>query len=120
MAAYFALLEPGDTVMGMPLDQGGHLTHGTKVNFSGQLYNFVGYGLDEDGMLDYDAMAALASEHKPKLIVAGATAYPRIIDFEAFRAAPTTSARCSWSTRRTSRASSPGVRTRRRCRSPMS
>jgi glycine hydroxymethyltransferase len=87
MAAYFALLEPGDTVMGMPLDQGGHLTHGTKVNFSGQLYNFVGYGLGEDDMLDYDGMAALASKHKPKLIVAGATAYPRIIDFEAFRAA---------------------------------
>jgi glycine hydroxymethyltransferase len=86
MAAYFALLEPGDTVLGMPLDQGGHLTHGTKVNFSGQLYNFVGYGLGDDERLDYDALARIAGEAKPKMIVAGATAYPRIIDFEAFRA----------------------------------
>ncbi len=86
MAAYFAVLEPGDTVMGMPLDQGGHLTHGTKVNFSGQLYDFVGYGLDDDELLDYEGMAAIAREHRPKLIVAGATAYPRTIDFAAFRA----------------------------------
>jgi glycine hydroxymethyltransferase len=87
MAAYFALLEPGDTVMGMPLDQGGHLTHGTKVNFSGQLYNFVGYGLHDDSeLIDYENAARLAREHRPKMIVAGATAYPRVIDFEAFRA----------------------------------
>ncbi len=86
MAAYFAVLEPGDTVMGMPLDQGGHLTHGTKVNFSGKLYDFVGYGLDDDELLDYDGMAAIARECRPKLIVAGATAYPRTIDFAAFRA----------------------------------
>jgi glycine hydroxymethyltransferase len=87
MAVYFALLEPGDTVMGMPLDQGGHLTHGAPVNFSAKLYNFVGYGLDDaTELLDYDAMARIASEHKPKMIVAGATAYPRIIDFDAFRA----------------------------------
>jgi glycine hydroxymethyltransferase len=87
MAAYFALLEPGDTVMGMPLDQGGHLTHGAPVNFSAKLFNFVGYGLDDDTeLLDYDAMARIATEHRPKMIVAGATAYPRIIDFEAFRA----------------------------------
>jgi len=87
MAAYFALLEPGDTVMGMPLDQGGHLTHGASVNFSAKLYNFVGYGLHDDTeLLDYDEMARIASEHKPKMIVAGATAYPRTIDFEAFRA----------------------------------
>jgi glycine hydroxymethyltransferase len=87
MAAYFALLEPGDTVMGMPLDQGGHLTHGTKVNFSGQLYNFVGYGLHDDTeLIDYDGAARLAREHRPKMIVAGATAYPRVIDFDAFRA----------------------------------
>lgn len=86
MAVYFALLEPGDTVMGMPLDQGGHLTHGAPVNFSAKLYNFVGYGLDDDTeLLDYDAMARVAHESKPKMIVAGATAYPRIIDFEAFR-----------------------------------
>ncbi|MEX0666578.1 MAG: serine hydroxymethyltransferase [Acidimicrobiia bacterium] len=87
MAAYFALLEPGDTVMGMPLDQGGHLTHGAAPNFSAKLFNFVGYGLDDaTELLDYDAMARIARECKPKMIVAGATAYPRVIDFEAFRA----------------------------------
>ncbi|MBM3671132.1 MAG: serine hydroxymethyltransferase [Actinobacteria bacterium] len=87
MAAYFALLQPGDTVMGMPLDQGGHLTHGAPVNFSARLFNFVGYGLDDDTeLLDYEGMARTAREHKPKMIVAGATAYPRIIDFNAFRA----------------------------------
>jgi glycine hydroxymethyltransferase len=87
MAAYFALLEPGDTVMGMRLDQGGHLTHGSPVNFSSKLYNFVSYGLDDETeVLDYDELASLAREHKPKMIVAGATAYPRIIDFDAFRA----------------------------------
>ena len=87
MAAYFALLEPGDTVMGMPLDQGGHLTHGAPVNFSAKLFNFVGYGLHDDTeLLDYDEMARIAKEHRPKMIVAGATAYPRTIDFEAFRA----------------------------------
>jgi glycine hydroxymethyltransferase len=86
MAAYFAVLEPGDTVMGMPLDQGGHLTHGTKVNFSGKLYDFVGYGLDDDELLDYEGMARIARDCQPKLIVAGATAYPRTIDFAAFRA----------------------------------
>ncbi len=86
MAAYFAVLEPGDTVMGMPLDQGGHLTHGTKVNFSGKLYDFVGYGLDDDELLDYEGMARIAHDCQPKLIVAGATAYPRTIDFAAFRA----------------------------------
>ena len=86
MAAYFALLDPGDTVMGMPLDQGGHLTHGTAVNFSGRLYDFVGYGLNADELLDYEGMAAIARKHRPKLIVAGATAYPREIDFAAFRA----------------------------------
>jgi len=86
MAAYLALLEPGDVVMGMPLDQGGHLTHGSPVNFSGRLYRFVGYGVDDDTeTLDYDAIAAVARAARPKLIVAGATAYPRIIDFEAFR-----------------------------------
>ncbi|KPK47923.1 MAG: serine hydroxymethyltransferase [Dehalococcoidia bacterium SM23_28_2] len=81
-AAYTALLEVGDTAMGMDLAQGGHLTHGLNVNFSGKLYNFVHYGVDrETELLDYDAMAALAREHKPKVIVTGATAYPRIIDF---------------------------------------
>jgi glycine hydroxymethyltransferase len=87
MAAYLALLDPGDTVMGMRLDQGGHLTHGSPVNFSGRLYRFVAYGVDDEReTLDYDQIAAVAREHRPKMIVAGATAYPRIIDFEPFRA----------------------------------
>ena len=86
MAAYFALLQPGDTVMGMRLDQGGHLTHGSPVNFSGRLYNFVAYGVSRDTeTIDYQEVERLAREHKPKLIVAGYTAYPRIIDFERFR-----------------------------------
>ncbi|MCJ7670642.1 MAG: serine hydroxymethyltransferase [Acidimicrobiia bacterium] len=86
MAAYFALLDPGDTVMGMRLDQGGHLTHGSPVNFSGKLYRFVGYGVDDEAeTLDYEAIAALARAERPKLIVAGATAYPREIDFATFR-----------------------------------
>ena len=85
MAVYFALLNPGDTVMGMDLSHGGHLTHGSAANFSGQLYNFVHYGLSsETGMIDYDNLAELANQHRPKLIVAGASAYPRIIDFKAF------------------------------------
>jgi glycine hydroxymethyltransferase len=81
-AAYTALMEVGDTAMGMNLAQGGHLTHGLNVNFSGKLYHFVHYGVDrETELLDYDALAALARECKPKVIVTGATAYPRIIDF---------------------------------------
>ena len=87
MAVYFALLEPGDTVMGMQLDHGGHLTHGAKVNFSGRLYNFVSYGVDkETETIDYDEAERLAEEHKPKIIVAGYSAYPRLIDFPRFRA----------------------------------
>ena len=86
MAAYFALLQPGDTVMGMRLDQGGHLTHGSPVNFSGKLYSFVSYEVDrETEQIDYEQVEALAREHRPKVIVAGATAYPRIIDFGRFR-----------------------------------
>ena len=85
-AAYTALLEVGDTAMGMDLAQGGHLTHGLAVNFSGKLYRFVHYGVDrETELLDYDGMAALAREHKPKVIVVGATAYPRVIDFARCR-----------------------------------
>jgi len=81
-AVYFALLQPGDTVLGMSLAHGGHLTHGSPVNISGKYFNFVPYGLnDETGMLDYDQVEALAKENKPKLIVAGASAYPRKIDF---------------------------------------
>ena len=87
MAVYFALLKPGDTVMGMRLDQGGHLTHGSNVNFSGKLFEFVSYGVDrEREQIDYDEMARLAREHRPKIIVTGATAYPRVIDFERARA----------------------------------
>ena len=85
MAAYFSLLQPGDTVLGMRLDHGGHLTHGSPVNFSGKLYNFVGYGVDrETEYIDFDQVERLARENSPKLIVAGYTAYPRTIDFERF------------------------------------
>lgn len=82
LAVYFALCETGDTILGMSLAHGGHLTHGSPVNMSGKNYNFVSYGLDENGYLDYDELEKLAKEHKPKLIVAGASAYPRVIDFE--------------------------------------
>lgn len=86
MAVYFAALEPGDTVLGMNLSHGGHLTHGSPVNFSGQLYNFVEYGVDkETERIDYDVVLQKAKEHKPKMIVAGASAYSRIIDFAKFR-----------------------------------
>ena len=82
LATYFALCETGDTILGMSLAHGGHLTHGSPVNMSGKNYNFVSYGLDENGFLDYDELERLAKEHNPKLIVAGASAYPRVIDFE--------------------------------------
>lgn len=80
-AVYFALLQPGDTVMGMSLAHGGHLTHGSPVNISGKYFNFVSYGLGDDETIDYDKVEAMAKENKPKLIVAGASAYPRVIDF---------------------------------------
>ena len=87
MGVYFSLLSHGDTVLGMRLDQGGHLTHGSPVNFSGRMYNFVAYSVDrETDLLDYEEIASLAREHRPKLLVAGATAYPREIDFARFRA----------------------------------
>lgn len=82
LAAYFALIQPGDTVLGMSLDNGGHLTHGSPVNFSGKLYDFHGYGLTDDETIDYEAIERIAAELKPKLIVGGASAYPRVIDFE--------------------------------------
>ena len=86
MAAYYVLLEYGDTVMGMRLAHGGHLTHGDKVSFSGKSYNFIPYGINrETERIDYQQVERLALQHKPKLIVAGASAYPRIIDFERFR-----------------------------------
>ena len=85
LAAFFAMVEPGDTVMGMSLADGGHLTHGSPVNISGKYFNIVSYGVNEDGFIDYDAVLALAKECQPKLIVAGASAYPREIDFKKFR-----------------------------------
>ncbi|MBA2325430.1 MAG: serine hydroxymethyltransferase [Actinobacteria bacterium] len=86
MAVYLALLQPGDKVMGMRLDQGGHLTHGSPVNFSGRLYDFVAYGVDDESeTLVYEEIRELAKRERPKMIVAGATAYPRVIDFDAFR-----------------------------------
>lgn len=86
MAVYMAVCQPGDTVLGMNLAHGGHLTHGSPVNFSGKLYNIIPYGVKEEtGTIDYDEVESLALEHKPKLIVVGASAYPRTIDFEAFR-----------------------------------
>ncbi len=87
MAAYFAKLSPEDVVLGMRLDQGGHLTHGSPVNFSGRLYDFVSYGVDrETELIDYDEVERLAKEHRPKIIVCGATAYPREFDFPRFKA----------------------------------
>src|SRR5207302_1979313 len=86
MSVYFALFEPGHKLMGMKLDQGGHLTHGSPVNFSGKFYEFVSYGVTEsDERLDYDQIADLAAKERPKAIIAGATAYPRLIDPEPLR-----------------------------------
>ena len=83
IAVYIAVLNPGDTVLGMRLTEGGHLTHGSSVNMSGKYFNFVDYGVDpETGRIDYENVRQIALEHKPKLIVAGASAYPRIIDFK--------------------------------------
>jgi glycine hydroxymethyltransferase len=84
-AAYMAMMKPGDTLLGMSLAEGGHLTHGAKVSSSGRIYNAVQYGIDESGQIDYDNVAALAEEHKPKVIVAGFSAYSRIIDWQRFR-----------------------------------
>lgn len=85
MAVFIAMLKPGDTVMGMNLDHGGHLTHGSPVNFSGLYFNIVPYGVDDEGFIDYDELERKAKEAKPKLIVAGASAYARTIDFKRFR-----------------------------------
>ncbi|SEP83680.1 glycine hydroxymethyltransferase [Ectothiorhodospira magna] len=84
-AVYMALLNPGDTVLGMSLAHGGHLTHGAKVNFSGKIYHSVLYGIDDQGYIDYDQVEALALEHKPKMIVAGFSAYSRVVDWQRFR-----------------------------------
>lgn len=86
MGAYFAIAKPGDTILGMDLSHGGHLTHGSPVNFSGKLFNIISYGVDkETGLIDYEALEQIAHEKKPQVIVAGASAYSRIIDFERFR-----------------------------------
>ncbi len=85
LAVFFALVNPGDTVMGMSLADGGHLTHGSPVNISGKYFNIVSYGVNDDGYIDYDNVLKIAKENKPKLIVAGASAYPREIDFKKFR-----------------------------------
>ena len=85
MAVFVAMLKPGDTVMGMNLDHGGHLTHGSPVNFSGLYFNIVPYGVDDNGFIDYDELERIALESKPKMIVAGASAYARVIDFKRFR-----------------------------------
>lgn len=85
MAVTMAVCEPGDTIMGMSLDAGGHLTHGSPVNFSGKYFNIVPYGVDADGFIDYDALEEQAMKEKPKMIIAGASAYPRVIDFKRFR-----------------------------------
>lgn len=84
-AVYLALLQPSDTILGLSLDAGGHLTHGCKVSASGKYYNAVTYGVNDKGLIDYDELARLASEHKPKLIIAGGSAYTRILDFKRFR-----------------------------------
>ena len=85
MAVFFAMLEPGDTFMGMNLDHGGHLTHGSPVNMSGKYFNVVPYGVNDEGVIDYDNVLKIAKECRPKLIVAGASAYARTIDFKRFR-----------------------------------
>jgi len=85
LAVYMALLEPGDTVLGMSLAHGGHLTHGSHVSFSGKIYNAVQYGIDEQGIIDYDEVASLAREHKPKMVIAGFSAYSQVIDWQRFR-----------------------------------
>ena len=85
MAVFLAMLKPGDTVMGMNLDHGGHLTHGSPVNFSGLYFHIVSYGVEDDGFIDYDQVERIALESKPKMIIAGASAYARTIDFKRFR-----------------------------------
>lgn len=85
MAVYMAVLKPGDKILGMDLSHGGHLTHGAPVNFSGQLYEVVSYSIDDEGYIDYEALEALALKERPKMIVAGASAYPRAIDFKRFK-----------------------------------
>ena len=120
MAAYISVLDIGDRILGMNLAHGGHLTHGSPVNFSGKWFEVHAYGVrEDDARIDYDALAIQAREVRPKMIVAGASAYPRIIDFERLGAdRHDQSTRCSWSTWRTSPASSPRGSIRARFRTP--
>ena len=85
LAVFFAMLKPGDKVMGMNLDHGGHLTHGSPVNISGTYFQIVSYGVNDEGFIDYDQVREIALREKPKMIIAGASAYARIIDFKKFR-----------------------------------
>ncbi len=115
-AVYFALLQPGDTILGMSLAHGGHLTHGAKVNASGKLFNAVQYGVDDAGLIDYDEVERLALEHKPKMVIAGFSAYSQVVDWARFRAiADKVGPTCS-STWRMSLAWSRRACTRTRCR----
>ena len=94
MAVLMSVLNPGDTFMGMNLAHGGHLSHGSPVNFSGLYYRVVSYGVTKDtNLIDYDSAASIAKEYKPRVIIAGASAYPRVIDFARFRKSPTASVR---------------------------
>ena len=120
LAAYFATIKPGDVVLGMSLDNGGHLTHGSPANFSGKLYDFHAYGLGEDERIDYDAIERMAKELHPKLIVGGASAYPRVIDFERMARIAHDNGALSWSIWPTSPAWLLRARIRRLCRMPTS
>ena len=116
-AAMHALIKPGDTILGLALAHGGHLTHGMRINFSGLLYKVVAYEVtEEDYRVDMDEVARLAREHRPQLIIAGWSAYPRQLDFAGSGRSPTRSAPTCWSTWRTSPAWSPPGCTRPRCR----
>ncbi len=118
MCVYQALLQPGDTVLGLSLDHGGHLTHGSPVNASGLLYHFVSYGVGGEERIDMDSVRALAHEHRPKMIVAGTTSYPRRLDPEPFKAIADEVGALLMFDIAHLRAWSPAAPTRTRCRSP--
>ena len=121
MSVYFAAVKPGDTVLGMNLAHGGHLTHGHPLNFSGKLYNIVPYGVrKDDERIDYEELERLAHQHKPKMIMVGASAYPRVIDFPRIAAVAKAVGAPWWWTWRTLRGSSPQVSIRHQYRTPTS